>query len=127
MGLFDIFHIDQIIKPFVSAASISKYTEAFVDIFVSFLKADVQSMGETVANKLADEATKGVLPKVTIDEFIYAQAWEGSKTVSINALWDFKDIYEGSAEGFTSYDDAAQFIMTVQGNELGMAALSMPC
>lgn len=57
------------------------YTEAFVDVFVSFLKADVEAMGESFVNKLADETTKGVLPKVTIDEFIYAQAWEGSQMV----------------------------------------------
>ena len=62
---------------------------------------------------------------MTIDDFIYSQAWEGGDKVTISRLWDFKEIFEGNDYSFPTYDDAADFIITVQSNKLGFAALSM--
>ena len=101
------------------------YTEAFCDVCIGFLKADVGDMIGTARNMLIEEATKGVLPKVTVDQFIYAQAREGGEKVTISGLWDFKDKYEETELGFETYDDAVNFIVAVQGNKIGMAALKM--
>ena len=101
------------------------YTEAFCEVFISFLKSDPRGMITTAAGKLMDEGLKGVLPNATVDQFIYAQAKSGGDWVTISRLWDAYENYRKNEDGFTSYDEACDFMLAVQGNKMGMAALKM--
>ena len=100
------------------------YTEAFVSVFAEALKGDVEGIANTFADTVADEAMKGVFPDLSLEEFIYTQAWSGSHSMQIAITWDLQEAYMAHNE-FTDVNDAVTFILTVQGNKAGLAALKM--
>ena len=103
--------------------TIMSYSEVLGNVLVCLVESDYQGVVEAAASAAVNQITEGVFPKLSADQFIYSQAKSGRKLISLQKLYDFWEIFTSGEE--LIYDEAFQFILAVQTNKLGFAALKM--
>ena len=103
--------------------TIVSYSEVLGNVLVCALQYDAEGIAEAAASAVLDELTAGVFPKLSADQFIYSQAKSGRDMISLSKLYDFWDLFKTGQE--PTFEEAVDFILTIQNNKVGFAALKM--